>query len=139
MSAIVSAIVSATARASLAKTCTHCDAGDPHDLHLVNKFPNGRIQDVLVAFHKKYRRNSLLDKIQLDKDIMLTIEMKPGVHPDKQFNQVYMILLRYSHKTVQPTHEDLIAQSVVEFYNPYNTCYAQKIIKAKVLKYIEAE
>ena len=88
----------------------------------MNKFPNGRIWLVLIVFHKKYRGDSLLDKIQLNKD-MLIIVQNPGEHPDKQFNRAYRILSNYSHKTVRPTHEDLIAQIVVGSFNPYTVAY----------------
>ena len=115
------------------RSCTQHQVGDPHDIAQVNSFPNGRIWICLSNFYIKYRGDSLLDKIGLNKE-MNTIVQHDGEHPDKQFDRAWTIYSRYSHKVVRPTYDDLIAQIVVGAYSPYNTCYIQKIIEDKANK-----
>lgn len=72
------------------KTGNQYDVGDPHNL--------------------------LNNMIQLNMD-MLTIVIKSGKCPYMmQFDWVYQILLRYSHKTIQLTWHDFTAQIVVGFF-----------------------
>ena len=66
------------------KTCTEHEPGDIFDQAKKNRHQNGNIWEVLIAFEKKFQGDSFLDQISLDKE-KLTIIMKKGEHPDKQF------------------------------------------------------
>ena len=65
------------------KTKTTTDPGDPHDRNKKSYYLQGQIWLVLASLIKKYRGDSFLDQIALDKD-KLTIIIRKGEHPDKQ-------------------------------------------------------
>ena len=79
------------------KTCVEHKPGDIFDVKKKSGYPNGKIWEVLTALERKFYGDSFLDQISLDRE-KLTIVMKKGEHPDKQFERAFQIQVGHRHK-----------------------------------------
>ena len=78
------------------KICTKHKPEDIFDVKKKNGYPNGKIWKVLTAFEKRFRGDSFLDQISLNRE-KLTIVMKKGEHLDKKFKRVFQIQMQHRH------------------------------------------
>ena len=104
------------------KTKTTTDDNDPHDDNKVSYYPNGRIWMTLAALIKKFRGDSFLDQIARDKD-KLTIVIRKGEHPDKQFARRFAIQAKNMYKQSSFMDNNMVCQIVSGSVDPYTSFY----------------
>ena len=110
------------------KTKTTTDAGDPNHKNKKSCYPQGQIWLVLASLIKKFRGDGFLDQIALDKD-KLTIIIRKGEHPDKQFARGFMVQAKNLYKSCRFTDTDLVCQIVSGSMDPYTNFYTQIVLE----------
>mmetsp|Transcript_19974 Transcript_19974/g.46860 ORF Transcript_19974/g.46860 Transcript_19974/m.46860 type:complete len:247 (-) Transcript_19974:189-929(-) len=143
---LTACLSSATCRCKISDSRTMRARDDPKDTRKQNAWPYGRIWLVLESLNSTFRQASIFDCIEPNREsdgIVLNPEVRrelagivlyPGEHPDRQFERMWRVRVKFLHKSCQPSMDQLIAYLIIGTREPYKHPYVMEATRLQSME-----